>query len=200
MTRRAPRGTHPLTLGPWLAAALAMLVAAPATAGTISLDTWYEFGFTDVGVPATGCAPDDPAGIFCTPSLGTPTLFLDPPAWTFTTSGSTLTVVDAFESGEAFEIFDFGVSLGLTSAPGNAVDCGDDPVPCLAVADMSKGFFLLAPGPHALTILPTLSPGGLGAAYLHVSAPAVPEPVTALLFGSGLVALGIRRTRRPRVS
>jgi hypothetical protein len=187
-----------LVLTSFLFTVCAFLVATPASAGPIALDTWYEFGFTDTVSPATGCFPDDPVGIFCTPSSGTPTTFLDAPAWTFTTSGSVLTVVDAFFSGDAFAIFDFGAPIGVTSAPGGVVDCGDDPLPCLADAEMSKGLFALAAGAHSLTIVPTLSPG-LGAAYLHVSAAAVPEPVTALLLGSGLAALGLRRARRSRV-
>ena len=194
-----PRGAlRPFVLAGQLTAACVFLGAAPASAGPIVLDTWYEFGFTDTASLATGCQPDDPLGVFCTSSSGTPTTNLDAPPWTFTAGSVVLTVVDAFENGEAFEIFDFGVSIGVTSAPGPATDCGDDPVPCLLVAEMSKGFFNLAAGAHSLTIRPTLSPGGLGAAYLQVSAAVVPEPMTGLLLGSGLVALSLRRSRQSR--
>jgi hypothetical protein len=200
MSKRPPRGTRSLTLGSWLTIAFALLLSAPASAGTIAFDTWYEFGFTDAGTPATGCFPDDPLSIVvCPPSSGTPTTFLDTPPWTFGGS-STLTVVDAFESGDAFEIFDFGLSIGVTSAPVLGVDCSDDPVPCLANPAMSQGVFVLGAGAHSLTITPTLSPGSLGAAYLQVSAAAVPEPASVLLFGLGVATLCVRSVRRSRAS
>ena len=194
-----PRGAlRPFFLAGCLTTASVILPAAPASAGPIVLGTWYEFGFSDTLTPATGCFPDDPAGIFCTSSSGTPTTNLDAPPWTFAAGSVVLTVVDAFENGDVFEIFDFGVSIGVTSAPGRPADCGDDPVPCLLNAEMSKGLFNLAAGPHSLTIMPTQSPGGLGAAYLQVSAAAVPEPMTAFLLGSGLAVFGLRRSRRAR--
>ena len=196
---RIPRGApRPYVLAAYLATACVFLAAAPASAGPIVLDTWYEFAFTDTVTPATGCFPEDPAGPFCIPSSGTPTTNLDAPPWTFAAGNVLLTVVDAFNNGDQFEIFDFGVSIGVTSAPGRADDCGDDPVPCLANAQMSKGFFNLGAGPHSLTITPTLSPTGGGAAYLQVSAAALPEPMTTLLLGSGLAALSLRRYRRSR--
>src|SRR5205807_246059 len=84
---------------------------------------------------ATGCDPADPAGPFCIPSSGTPTEFLDAPPWTFVApaAGALLTVTDAFLAGDRFQVFDFGASLGLTSAPVGNADCGDDPIPCLAL-------------------------------------------------------------------
>jgi hypothetical protein len=172
-------------------------LGAPVTeAGPIVPDSFYEFSYTEVGFPATGCTPADPSAPFCIASLGTSTQFLDAPPWTFAApaAGALLSVVDAFESGDRFEAFDFGVSLGLTSAPGDPEDCGDDPAPCLADSDMSQGFFALSAGPHSITLVPVASPGGSGAGYLRWAT--VPEPATIALVASGLVALAHPHRRR----
>jgi hypothetical protein len=158
---------------------------------------WYEFAFEQAGVTATGCSPDDPAGPFCLPSSGTPTLFADAPPWTFNApAGATLTVTDAFESGDQFEILDFGVVIGMTSLPGALVDCGDDPVPCLASSEISSGIFALAAGAHSLVIVPLQAPSP-GSGYFRVDADAavVPEPSTLLLLGAGVGALAWRRKK-----
>lgn len=169
-----------------------------AQAGSIALDVFHQFSFTDAGVQARGCAPADPEGEFCVESSGTPALFLDAPAWTFSAgpAGARLTVLDAFLSTERFEIFDFGVSIGLTSLPGEA-DCGDDPADCLANAAMSTGLFRLGAGEHSITLVPLLS-DGLGSGFLRVVAD-VPEPASvALILGCALAAAGLRR-RPPQV-
>lgn len=179
------------------------MVATPAFAGSIVVNTWYEFGFGDVGTFATGCDPADPAGAFCIPSSGTPTTFLDAPPWGFVSgaTGSTLTVTDAFSSGDRFQIFDFGTSIGFTSAFVADVDCGDDPVPCLADAGMSHGTFALASGIHSIRI--AAAEGGFGAAYLLLQGDvgagptAVPEPATLLLVATGAATALYRRRRQP---
>jgi YVTN family beta-propeller protein len=177
-----------------------LALATCVDAGPVTPGSFLEFGFATAGVPATGCAPDDPAGPFCIPSSGTPTGFLDAPPWTFAApaSGSLLTITDAFQSGDRFEIFDFGASIGLTSAPVNGADCGDDPLACLATPGISFGNFLLASGNHSITIVPVLAPGGGGSGYLGVDA--VPEPGSWLLLGSGLGVVLLIRSQRLRIS
>jgi YVTN family beta-propeller protein len=178
-----------------VATALAIAVTMPADAGAIPLGSFQQFGFSDAGIPATGCDPADPAGPFCFPSGGTPTTFLTAPPWTFVApiQGVILTVTDAFTSGERFQVFDFGASLGLTSAPVLGADCGDDPVPCLSTAGISKGLFHLNSGNHSITIIPTISPDGGGSGYL--SADPVPEPMTSALLAAGLAAVAFLRRR-----
>ena len=175
---------------------LLLAIESRAHAGAISLGTWYQFGFTEGGVAATGCAPADPAGIFCTPSSGTPTTFLDAPAWTFTApaGGLSITLVDAFTTLEAFELFDGGVSLGLTSVPNPLGDCGDDPALCALDPDASKRTFFVAAGAHSLTIIPTLSPDQLGSGFF-IAQSDVPEPSTWVLTGIALVAFAVRRRK-----
>jgi hypothetical protein len=170
------------------------LVVTPAQAGPIPPDTFLQFASSQAGIPATGCDPADPAGPFCFSSSGTPTSPLDAPPWTFTGPGL-LTVTDVFESGDQFQLFDFGVSLGLTSVPGTS-DCGDDPVPCLADPAMSKGTFALGAGPHSLTLTAVLAPTDSATGYLIVT---LPEPGTlslSVLFGVAAFVSGTRKRSR----
>lgn len=175
------------------------LLSAPpaAQAGPIPFDTFLQFSFDGAGAVA-GCAPDDASGGFCIASGGTPTTFLDAPAWTFVAAagGATLSVVDAFEAGDAFEVLDFGVPVGSTSVPVGGVDCGDDPVDCLATPGMSMGTFALAAGAHSLSLV-ALAGSGLGSGYLQVTgAQAVAEPASLALALAALAAA--RRARRGR--
>ena len=120
-------------------ATLVLLIAVhmPAKASPVTLGEFQQFAFSSAGTGATGCDPADPDSPFCIPSGGTPSSFLGAAPWTFAApAGATLQVTDAFNSGDRFQIFDFGVSLGLTSAPANGVNCGDDPAVCLATPGM----------------------------------------------------------------
>ena len=159
----------------------ALCTSLAASAGPIPFNTFMQFGFEVAGQAVTGCAPDDPNGPFCIPSSGTPTTFLDAPAWTFLApiSGAVLTVVDAFTAGDRFDIFDFGNLIGSTSAAITRppADCGDDPAVCLATVGMDVGIFNLAAGAHALTLVASQT-GGLGSGYLRVAAVVgvLPEP------------------------
>ena len=177
-----------------------LLVATPASAGPIAVDTYYQFAFGDVGDPATGCDPADPAGPFCIPSSGTLTEFLTAAPWTFNSgvTGSTLSVTDAFDAGDRFQIFDFGASIGFTSAFVGGTNCSDDPVPCLADPGMSHGVFALASGAHSISIV--LAEGGLGSGYLLLEdgggPTAVPEPATLVLLTTGAGMAYYRRRRQ----
>jgi|SRR5215831_11825774 len=173
------------------------LAAIPAHGGIIPFNQFLEFSFFDAGQSAAGCFPADPGGDFCIPGAQ----LLAAPPWTFIApaGGATLVVVDGFIAGDRFQLFDSGVSIGLTSAPGTG-DCGSDPVSCLANANMSQGSFTLAAGSHSITLVAILSPSGGGAGFLQVKAeqvPELPEPGLSALLTVGLIALyGWRRRSR----
>jgi len=180
--------------------ACSMAVALPARAGALAFDSFGQFSFHEAGSQAQGCQPADAAGDFCIPSSGTPTAFLDAPAWTFAAgpAGAVLTVIDVFLGADRFEVFDFGVSIGITSAlvAGAAPDCGDDPLVCLATPGMSQGSFALGAGGHSITIV-ALQSDGSGSAYLQVTGQsgAVAEPASAALLLAGLAAAASLRRR-----
>ena len=132
---------------------------APVPIGTL----WQEFEFSGVGVSATGCGA-------CTPSSGGNSQFAPAAPWTFTApaQGAILTVTDAFTLGDVFNVFDFGFPIGSTTVVGAGGSCGSDPVVCLGDPLTSHGVFFLVPGPHSITIVPSASPFGAGAAYFRV--------------------------------
>src|SRR5262249_17870806 len=97
--------------------------------------------------------------------------FVGAPPWTFAapSDGLTLTVTDAFQKGDVFDVLDNGNLIGSTSTvPTNPASCGSDPVPCLADSTVSHGVFNLGSGPHSITIRTNTSPFGGGAAYFRV--------------------------------
>jgi len=139
---------------------------------------WYEFGFGGVGAPAT-------AGTGTTPSSGGNSIFADQPAWTFN-GPLVLTVTDAFNKGDSFDIFDFGAfafATPLVSAVSNATS---DPSITVLDPTWSHASLAFGAGPHSITISPNASPFGGGAGYFRLD---VPEPASCALFGLGAVAL-----------
>ena len=118
-------------------AAIAMLVMPSlASAGPINVGQLYGMGFNGVGSSLTGIGssftpPSNPTGI-------------DPGAapWTFSlVNPGVLTVIDLFQSSDEFEIFNFGSSLGTTSAATSGGSCGSDFTCALADKNYSRGVF-----------------------------------------------------------
>lgn len=173
-------------LNPLKVAALgvaAVMAAGTASADAISTNVWYEFGFDGVGTSLTGGSGTIPLADPAATSVGNP-------AWTFTlTRPGTLFVTDAFESGDRFEILDFGTVIGRTSGPNVGSQCGSDLSCALADPDFSSGSFLLGAGSHSIsgTLLQTIAPGA-GAFIVNVSA--VPLPAAATMLLTALAALG----------
>jgi hypothetical protein len=162
-----------------------LLVAGAASANPIDFDQWYTFGFQNVGDPLISGS-----GFV----LGDRSVAAPDPAWTFTCPAShcKIRVTDGFLAVDQFELFDFGVSLGLTSVPSgdSSHSCGTDELGCLADDQMSHGFFTVGAGDHSIT---GLHQAGIpGAGFLIVK---VPEPATVLLIALGLLMLGMSRRR-----
>ncbi|MBV9387019.1 MAG: PEP-CTERM sorting domain-containing protein [Chroococcidiopsidaceae cyanobacterium CP_BM_ER_R8_30] len=157
---------------------------------------WYEFSFAQVGQDASGCFPADANGIDCIPSPSGNSVSAGTAPWVYTSQSDTvLTVTDVSLRGDAFEVFDNGVSIGTTPTVATGGGCGDDPVPCLADPLVSHKSFLLAPGNSSIAIQPTaiLAPGS---AYFQVET--VPEPSTIFLNAIGLPAFfALSRKQRP---
>ncbi|MBV8886185.1 MAG: PEP-CTERM sorting domain-containing protein [Chroococcidiopsidaceae cyanobacterium CP_BM_RX_35] len=157
---------------------------------------WYEFSFAEVGKDASGCFPADPNGIDCIPSSSGNSVSVGAAPWDYTSQSDTvLTVTDVSLRGDAFEVFDNGISMGTTPRVAAVGGCGDDPVPCLADPLVSHNSFLLTPGNSSIAIRPTalLAPGS---AYFRVET--VPEPSTIFLNAIGLPAIfALSRKQRP---
>ncbi len=129
--------------------------------------------------------------------------------FTFTTATSvTLDVTDAFGSGDRFEVFNFGASLGVTSQVN-----GPQPVIALdgdtawGLLNYSKGTWTLGPGTYSLTFQVTQVAAGVpdgtpSQAFFRVSdgpiLAEVPEPGTMALAALGGLALAFGRVRRGR--
>lgn len=164
---------------------LLVLAAPAATAGAIVAGTWYDFVFGESG---SALAPGFGGGGSTVPPAA---------PWEITLAGPALLIVtDCCQPGDRFELFDGGVSLGLTTlvATSDTFECGT-PDSCLADPLMSHGAFLLGAGSHSLTGIVTASPHGSGEGWFRIAA--VPEPGSAALIGLalGIVAVVRRRAR-----
>ncbi len=144
-----------------------------STAGSIESEIngpWLTFAFRGVGQPPETCQPNR-----CRRDIGT--VPADDPPWTFNApqAGANIKVTDAPSPGDAFEVFDFGVSIGTTSfGQGTGRSCFG-PDTCFENPNFSSGEFRLAGGPHSITIVPTASPFGGGAAWFRVDVPTARE-------------------------
>lgn len=174
--------------------ALAILAVAttPMAAGAapVSLDTWYGFGFGDVGSGLTSGT----GFIMGTNPVATPAP--DGP-WTFTlTSAATLFVVDLFLSLDRFELFNAGTSLGLTSAPTDGGGCGSDITCAISDGRYSRGSFFLTAGDYSITGTHVAGTPGAGAFIIQPAA--VPVPAAGGLLLGALGVLGAWRMRKAK--
>lgn len=156
-----------------IATSIAALASAPAFAETaLTVDGgWQYFSFGNVG-----------------------SSFSNQP-FTFTlTESAVLRVTDAYLSGDQFEVFGNGTSLGLTSTPTLGFDLGGDYDAAFASDNFSHGQWTLAAGTYSITGLTVLSPYSSGGAAISLSA--VPEPGSIALMLAGVAVLGARLKRR----
>lgn len=170
-----------LRLSLLLAIALCVGEARAAAIGTDG--TWYTFQFG-----ATGSFGSD-ATIWSGSSLDPG----GPAPWTFNGAGE-FSVVDCCLIGDVFEVFDAGISLGVSFTPTATVStCDDlDPDCILAEGVYSSRTYALGAGPHSITIRMADSPYGAGGGFFRAIAP---EPTPLALLAAALAISAARRNR-----
>lgn len=164
------------------AATLLCATSAPAISVDLVVGDWSQFQFDQAGSNWRLLGLSEPVQFTVT-----------------TTAPAELQVVDTFASGDRFEVFDNGQSLGLTSVPvaGADTDTFDG-----AFGDpngrWSRGMFTLSPGAHVFTGIAVDSPFGVGTGGLRLmpipqsDSSRVPEP-SALTLLIAVIALGWQR-------
>ncbi|MGH7025195.1 MAG: PEP-CTERM sorting domain-containing protein [Caulobacteraceae bacterium] len=167
------------------AAAALGVIAVPALADNIVQGVWYSAYFGETGSPVTGPGANvgtNPSGVLA--PAGT--------TWTITLgSAESLTVVDVEDSGDQFQIFDNGASLGNTTNPTVGDSVGECISCALANTDFSRGVFYLGPGTNVINMT-FLGSIGTGDVDFYVGAPqtGVPEAATWALMLAGFAGLG----------
>lgn len=153
-----------------IATSLATLASTPAFAQVTVDGGWQSFSFANVGSSFT------------------------PEPFTFTlTEAAVLRVTDAYLSGDQFEIFSNGTSLGLTSAPTLGFDLTNDYDAAFASSNFSHGQWLLAAGTYNITGVTLLSPYGAGGAAISLTAVPEPESIALLLVGMAVIGTQLKR-------
>ncbi len=175
------------------ALALACVGAVPAYAETVALvpdGSWYQFDVDESVSPDGG--------------LGWINLSNDWLAFSLTVAAGhsvKLTVTDAGFSGDQFEVFDNGVSLGITpDAPDSyPVSIGLNFDAALANGNYSHAFYFLGEGTHTITgKLAVSAQGGVPnttVGALNVAPVPLPASLLLLLSGGGLLSLFSRRRK-----
>ena len=162
-------------------AALAALAAVPAKAEVLTATGNWETYYFGEATPAPSDYFQDLSG--------------NPLDFSFTlTSATRLTVVDGFWDGDQFQIFNNGVSLGLTSTPTfDGQYIGDNWSEALNNPAFSSGSWELGPGTYDITGVAVQSPFGNGEGAIALGA--VPEPATwaMLILGIGMIGFAARR-------
>ncbi len=181
-------------LGLLLFIAVCLSVATPGQAFTVDLfpDTgWHEFYYDLTGSDWRLPGSRDPLDYY-----------ID------ITEACFLTVTDGYLKGDQFEIFNYGLSGGLSSAPipNDGLSIGNDYDASALNEDWSTVVFGLYPGTYSIsgTVYHSPSQSGVGAIRLDTfpveeiegqkEQPVVPEPLTILTLGFGLLGgFGLKR-------
>jgi len=168
--------------------ALAVLFTLPiqAFAAPILADVIYGFSWNGDGVNDSTIGAGFNGGVFDATNPGQS-------PWTFSGAG-TFGVLDLEQLVDQFRVFDNGVLLGTTSAPGGG-SCGLDIQACFFDPNASSASFAVGDGDHSITISANGSDRGRGVFQFTPPAP-VPLPAAAWLFGSALLGLTAVKRRK----
>lgn len=183
-------------------------LSVPARADTIVTNQWYTGQFGSA-IPSALLA-----GAFSTTGLGIngpvlPSGFanaIDSPgvngssgSWVITLAGpGSITVTDAEQSGDQFQIFSNGALIGTTSSTAvGDFSCKEDISCALGNAHYSSGTFALSAGSNTIT---GLYVGSIGNGdFNFVVQNGVPEPASMALLGAGMAGLGLLRRRKTSI-